>query len=403
MKRLSIKAVLALIGVLIVVPSLVVFLRRAPQTLKQRKHIPGRATITAVSTATVIPETASSWPVISRNAPAFASSEYYPASNANDDNYDVSWRSLATPAWLAYDLSDVPVSYRGEVLVVWYNPTYDYDHTLNGDKAYNLPQDYTIEVNMAPGGRNPPNSGWVVLATVKGNHYHSREHVIAMRGSNWVRIVVTAVDGAPQNEDVNIKMDIYATNYGVTDNWIFFGDSITAGAMGYPTVDGTKTFAQFISAKVPNHFPAQEAGGIGYLKSSDGAKYINLWLQLFPGRYVVLSYGTNDALGCIDAHVFYQNYAVMVQAVLRAGKIPIVPRMPWGRDANIQDCAPALNAGIDALYRAYPQIMKGPDFWSFFQNHPTLISNDGIHPTYPGFGAYRQLWADAMLEAVYRA
>lgn len=156
MKRLSTKVVLALIGMLIVVLSLVVFLRRAPQPLKQRKHISGGATITAVSTATVIPVTASPWPVISPNAPAFASSEYYPAANAN---YAVSWRSPATPAWLAYELSGVPVSYRGEVLVVWYNPTYDYDHTLNGDKAYNLPQDYTIEVNMAPGNRNPPDSG----------------------------------------------------------------------------------------------------------------------------------------------------------------------------------------------------------------------------------------------------
>ena len=45
----------------------------------------------------------------------------------------------------------------------------------------------------------------------------------------------------------------------------------------------------------PALFPAQEAGGIGFLTSADGAKYINTWLQLFPGKYVALSYGTNDA------------------------------------------------------------------------------------------------------------
>ena len=58
---------------------------------------------------------------------------------------------------------------------------------------------------------------------------------------------------------------------------------------------GVKAFAQLINARAPAYFPAQEAGGIGFLTSADGAKYINTWLQLFPGKYVALSYGTNDA------------------------------------------------------------------------------------------------------------
>ncbi len=53
------------------------------------------------------------------------------------------------------------------------------------------------------------------------------------------------------------------------------------------------------------------------------------------------------------------------------------------------------------LYRAFPQIIKGPDFWTFFQKHQDLISDDDIHPTQMGFGAYRQQWANMMLKEVY--
>jgi lysophospholipase L1-like esterase len=152
---------------------------------------------------------------------------------------------------------------------------------------------------------------------------------------------------------------------------------------------------------MPNNFPVQEAGGVGYLKSADGAEYIKTWLSLFPGKYVGLSYGTNDALGCTGPDSFYTNYVTMVQAVLNLHKIPIVPHIPWGRNTNIQNCAPALNARIDALYKTFPQIIKGPDLWAFFQKNQQLVSNDNIHPTLAGFGVYRQQWANAMLVEVY--
>ena len=72
-----------------------------------------------------------------------------------------------------------------------------------------------------------------------------------------------------------------------------------------------------------------------------------------------------------------------------------------GRSAKIQKYAPELNCKIDDLYRALPQIIKGPDFWIFFQKHQDLISDDDIHPTQMGFGAHRQQWANAMLAEVY--
>lgn len=338
--------------------------------------------------------------LISRNVPAFASSEQYPASQANDASYDTTWRSSG-PAWLAYDLSTVPTAHRSKVMVVWYNESYDYNHTLNGDEAYNMPQDYTIQVNSGAGGGNPPSSGWVTLVTVTGNHYHSRQHLITMTGDNWVRINVTAIDGSIQNYDVDLNMDVFDASNGVNDDWIFFGDSITAGAMGHSTTGGVTSFSQLINAAASGYYPIEEAGGIGYLTSADGANYISTWLAIFPGKYVGLSYGTNDANGCLNPTTFYQNHVTMVQAVLAAGKIPVIPHIPWGRTSNLQNCTPGLNAKIDALYQAFPQIIKGPDLWAFFDANQSLISSDNIHPTDTGFGAYRQQWANAMLNEVY--
>ncbi|MEO7020957.1 MAG: SGNH/GDSL hydrolase family protein [Ktedonobacteraceae bacterium] len=340
-------------------------------------------------------------PLVSRNVPAFASSSAYSTSNANADHYDTSWRSRGTPIWLAYDLSRVPAAQRSKLLVVWYNGTGNYDHTIINYAAYNMPQDYTIDANVAAGGDQPSATGWVTLATVRGNHYHSRQHVVDMTSYNWIRINITAIDGSAQNEDASINMDVYDANAALQDDWIFFGDSITAGAMGHQTLNGVASFAQLINTAFPNYYPAQESGGIGYLSSIDGVKYLNTWLGLFPGKYVGLDYGTNDALGCVNSTKFYNNYVTMVQDVLQAGKTPVVPHIPWGRSAKLQRCVPNLNAKIDALYAAFPQIIHGPDLWTFFQSHQDLISSDNVHPTQEGFGAYRQQWANAMLAEVY--
>src|SRR4051794_18956177 len=71
--------------------------------------------------------------LISRGLPAYASSSRGQlAGAANDGDYATYWRSSGTPAWLAYDLSGVPVERRGNVVLAWYNDpiTPDYSHTL---------------------------------------------------------------------------------------------------------------------------------------------------------------------------------------------------------------------------------------------------------------------------------
>lgn len=394
----------ALLLIVIIVPlSVFAFRHRqgVEQVLQRVTHLPHQSAPARHASTTTA--TGSRSGLISRGVPAFSSGGSTPASDANGGNYDTPWRSHFTPAWLAYDLSAVPVVDRGKVLVVWYNQTGNYDHTIINDVAYNNLRDYSIEVNAAHGGGNVPYSGWVARVKVTGNTYHSRQHLIDMLGYSWVRISVTASDGSAENMDARMNMDVYTAEKALADDWIFYGDSITAGAMDQYTVGGVPAFANLINAKLPDRFPVQEGGGIGYLTSSDGVKYIPTWLHLFPGKYVGLSYGTNDANSCIDANVYYSNYVMMVQDVLRSGKIPLVPKMPWSRSSAIQNCGPALIQKIEALYRAFPQIIHGPDLWTFFKTHQNLVSGDNVHPNGQGFGAYRQQWVNQMLSAVYQA
>jgi lysophospholipase L1-like esterase len=349
------------------------------------------------------PSAASASPLISRGVPAFASSEIYPARSANDGDYETVWRG-SIPGWIAYDLSRVSASKRARVIVGWFNDpvTSPYDHTIIGEAAYNSLRDYTVQANGARGGTAPPSSGWVTLARVTGNRYHSRQHLLKLKGYRWVRIDVTSGDGSPENEDAVFNLDVYDAAKGARDSWIFYGDSLTQDGMHHRQILGQRNFSQLIAQSRPRLYPAFEDGGTGTLQSRDGAQRVATWLRTFPGRYVGLSYGTNDANACLSAAAFYRNYVTMVRAVLKVRKVPVVPTIPWARSANFQSCAPRLNARIKALYRAFPGIVKGPDLWTYFKAHPDLIGPDDLHPTEAGYTVYRRLWANAMLARVYR-
>src|SRR5204863_4166611 len=170
-----------------------------------------------------------------------------------------------------------------------------------------------VQANSAAGGGgSAPSSGWITLATVTGNRYHSRQHQVNLTGYNWLRLNVFAGDGSSGNSDASFNLDVHDASQGTQDSWIFYGDSITEDGMHHEPVNGTGNFSQLIAAAKPGYFPAYEDGGIWGLVSADGAQNVSTWVSTFPGRYVALNYGTNDANGCGDAASFYNNYVTMV-------------------------------------------------------------------------------------------
>jgi len=367
-----------------------------------KKFIVGIIILSIITSATIYITTTAlfaapnTMPLISRNIPVYASGDV--AASASDSNYSTSWKGTL-PGWVAYDLSGISDSQRNKILFAWYNcDTYDYDPTVLNKESYGMPKTYTIEANTAAGGSTAPTSGWKSLATVTNNVYHSRQHLIDFSGYNWVRINITAANGS-NNSYVSINIDIHSAPQGATDSWIFYGDSITAGGM---VLHAGNNFAQLINASKSSYYPAAECGGTGAILSSHGVSKIDTWLGVFPGKYVGIAFGTNDAWGNqTGADNYYKNIETIVKAVLAAGKIPCVSKIPWSTNTDINKNIPTYNAKIDELYQAYPGIIKGPDFEALFKNNTSYLSSDNVHPSDAGYTAMRKEWANTMLSSVY--
>lgn len=336
-------------------------------------------------------------PIISRNVPAYSGTNPATASAGNDDYYYSFWNGAAPDDYLAYDLSGVSKENRQVIDAVWYN-TSSYD-TIGVYSNRNMePSDYTIEVNAAPGGTYPEN-GWEVIETVTKNTLSSRQHIISFAGYNWIRLHITGVDGGASGSCM-VNFDIHNVSNGICDSWLFLGDSITAGGMNNCYGTG---FATYLNRLDSRYFPVQENGGIGGITSADGKSNIDRWLKTFPGKYVSIAYGTNDAWGNQSgAQQYYANTVYMVQAVLNAGKIPVLPKIPYAKEPGVQDYEQDYNAMIDKIYIEYPQVIQGPDFYSIIQEHPEYLSSDGVHPCSEGYEEMRRIWAETMYDRVYQ-
>ncbi len=351
--------------------------------------------VTSVGTVSAMADTVAN-PVISRNCPAYSLANPATASAGNDEFYYSFWSGTAED-YLAYDLSDVPTEQRKKVLAAWYNATGQYDYTVVNQNSNAMPTDYTIEINKATGGEYPE-SGWEVVETVTDNTLHSRQHVVDMEGYNWIRMNVQKADGKTGGS-VQINFDIHNVSDGVEDSWIFFGDSITAGGM--MNCYGTG-FAEYVNQIDSKYYPAQENGGIGGIFSTDGKNNIDKWLSSFPGKYVSIAYGTNDAWGNqTGAQKYYENTVYMIEKVIEAGKTPILPKIPYATESGVNTYLDDYNAMVDKIYTEYPEVIKGPDFDAYFRENPDLLSSDGVHPSSEGYDGMRQLWAETMYNNVY--
>ncbi len=371
--------------------------------MKNHKKIIVSAAAAVLAAASVTPCTSLAAitpnPVISRNCPAYSGDNPATAVAANDEHY-FSFAFLKAPDYLAYDLSAVPEAERKQVIAVWYN-TSSYDKLGAYANANMEPSDYTIEVNAAPGGTYPED-GWVVVDTVEGSTYGSRQHLVDFEGYNWIRLNVSKADGK-EGSQASVNFDIHNVSEGVSDSWIFFGDSITAMSMNNCYGTGFATHVNEIDSR---YFPVQENGGIGGITSTDGKENIDRWLSFSPAKYVSIAYGTNDCWGNPgNTETYYQNTKYMIDAILAAGKVPVLGKIPGSTNKDVGPNVPLYNAKVEQLWEEYgDKLVQGPDLEAFFTEHPEYLSEqDGVHPTSEGQDAMRKLWAETMYERVYTA
>ena len=312
--------------------------------------------------------------LISRGVPAFASSGM--AMNAADEQPNIAWSSEALPAWLAYDVSQVPAEQRQQVLLAWYCYWADYLVTTPKPEQM-LPLDYVIETNAAAGGGQPPTDDWREVAKVSANAKSARQHVFALGGANWVRLSVTKSSDAAK---VMLDVDLYSAPGGGSDGWLFMGDSIT-----YMTTQRAfSDLPALVEKGQKGRVPLIVDGALGGTNTSTAQDIIETSLAEFDGRYVVLAYGTND-------HAAEFKMESLVQKVIGLGKVPVVPHVPWS-DQKLDE-GPLLNQAIDALYVKYPQILRGPDLWQAFENRLDYIPAGDVHPNGEGQEFLRGEWA----------
>ena len=343
-------------------------------------------------------------PMISRGLPTYSNHVATPASSAVDADYSTVWRTGHNPAaddsnWLAIDLSSVSIASRTTVYSVWFNE-YGYNYDTSGASSYTLPGDFAIEANAGPGGAQPPATGWTVLASTTGNLLSSGANLLDLAGYNWVRFDCTAsaANVAAQNTDTSMQWNLYDAHAG-NDGWKFGGDSITANSMAHQATNDS--FDQLVHAKIAN-VPAFEMAGDAGWSAATMLSHIDDFLSNFPGLYFGLSLGTNDAPGN-DPATYGVNMSKIVDKILAAGKVPVVPTIPYtGEPAHAE--IPAYNAVIETLYATYGgKLVRGPDLYSvIYAGRATMFANPtDLHPNATGNAAIRQAWADAMITNVY--
>ena len=185
------------------------------------------------------------------------------------------------------------------------------------------------------------------------------------------------------------EIDVHDLSGGGDDVWVFLGDSITSEVFDRAPAH-QPSFAEAIAARHPGYFPATIGAGKGSLHHADAAQLVDGVLALNPdARVVALSFGSNDW----DPVAFRRDLLDVVGRVRAAGKIPIVPRIPFRSDTPV-DLAAELNRAVDEV-TAELGLLPGPDLYTWFKAHPERLA-DGLHPDAAGSVEMIRLWAEAV-------
>ena len=98
------------------------------------------------------------------------------------------------------------------------------------------------------------------------------------------------------------------------------GDEITGWA-GHLSSD----LPSQVNALAPTRWPAIVGGSIGGPTTGSALGVIDDVLADYPGRFVALCFGTNDA----NDINFTNNLEILILKIIAAGKTPVIPHIPW--------------------------------------------------------------------------
>lgn len=234
---------------------------------------------------------------------------------------------------------------------------------------------------------------WDVAATITNNPVMARGVDIDFTGKSWFKFV--------SNGDVGqiLEIEAFDMSNGGTDTWFFMGTSISQ--MGIKQQDTDSTTAQLIHAKFPNYTPAMLRGGIGCINSTEVVAHLKEYLEYAGNvKFWAIEMGTNDAWGGGDWNLatYKKNMQTIIDSAKAHGITPIIARIIATDSAKAGwQVNPAFLEAVDKLTEDN-NLPKGPDFYSYFKEHPELLASDGVHPNgdKKGGQAMHHLWAEAL-------
>jgi lysophospholipase L1-like esterase len=329
--------------------------------------------------------------------PTFTSSGN--SATCNDGRYGLDyWKSgfggdnrwlAGAPAWCAVDLGATGAT---SVLVALSDENAGPDFL--GSPGF---VDYVVEVS--PNSTDGRDGSWTRAVAVTGNAYLYREHRLAFAGQRWVRLTVAAPGAVSLDE-----LDVWDVSTRPADALVWVGDSITARcsarAAGYGAFPSLQ--ADVLAARA-GHAVYQVGAGtrsVGTAWAVAGTpSLIARYLELLPDvTYWGIGLGTNDSGAGVSDAAFEANLRALVEAVLAAGHVPLLARIPYTADPSYAGATVRLNAVVDAVTARY-RLPPGPDLYAVFQQHAGDyydVGGDQIHPNKVGCTAWQQAWAETL-------
>jgi len=275
------------------------------------------------------------------------------------------------------------------LLLTWNAPAGSWSDsiaTINSCKqGAGLPRRYSLlaSANSTDG----VNGTWDTLLNVS-NHVSSRAHRVPFAGKTWLKVAI--VSGGGQIDEVEL-FDAAALG---RDSWFFMGNSITAGAFKGSIPD--TIFSRQVTARVPGRTPAVVMGGIPCIKTPDAFADVSKYLALAGDcRFWGIELGTNDSWG--GGTYFLPDYvkalAGLIDSAKAHGITPIVGRLIATDSSRAGwQVNPAFVNAVDSLVRV-KGLPQGPDFHTWFRQHPDEFNTDGVHLSSKGAASMQRLWA----------
>lgn len=252
-----------------------------------------------------------------------------------------------------------------------------------------------FKIMTSANSTNGVDGDWTEVASIRDNPVMARGVEIDFAGMSWFRLVSSGDVGQI------LEVEAFDMTNGGTDTWFFMGTSISQ--MGIKQQDTDSTTAQIIHARFPEFTPAMLRGGIGCINSTEVVAHLSDYLAYAGNvKYWAIEMGTNDAWGGGDWNLdtYVKNMQTIIDSAKAHGITPVIAHIIATNPAKTENgwqINPKFLDAVDELVKKN-ELPAGPDFYTYFSEHPELLGDDGVHPngSTGGGQAMHHLWAEAL-------